>query len=425
MKSEYLIIGGSAGGVGAIEAIREFDKVGPITLISEEPYGPYSRPMISDFLAGIATFDKMQYRPTNFWKNSKVKPLLGRRVIGVDFDNKSVVIEKNKKLYFEKLLIATGGKPIIPMIEGMNGKRVHTFTNLSDARIIKERLDEIKKVVVIGGGLIGVSVAEALTKLNKMVTVVELKDKILNLIVDDVTSHVIEVAMKECGVEILTNNSVKKIVSKHHNEEKIEYVVLNDGRKILCDTVIIAIGVIPRIELLNSSGMDIKKGILVDRYMSTNIPDVYACGDVSEGYDFVSEGNRVLALWPLAYQGGRIAGQNMAGSKIEYRGGTIMSALKYFDVPTISVGLVNPDNSKGEYEVLSSLDGKKGIYKKIVLRNNVICGMTLVGEVEKAGIYFNLIKEKIKLTKFKKNLFSPEFGLSYLPKSYSMKLLRS
>jgi NAD(P)H-nitrite reductase large subunit len=424
LKSKYVIIGGSAGGIGAVEEIRRYDENGAITLVSEEPYEPYSRPMISDYLAGEATFEKMQFRPTHFWENHKAKPLLGRRVTNVNFDDKYLKIQGSKKLFFEKLLFAVGGKPFIPRIEGNKKAGIYTFSNLSDSQLLRNRLNEINKVVVIGGGLIGVSVTEAFAKLNKKVTIIELKDRILNLIVDDTTSRIIEGVIKENGVQIITNNSVKQIKGKKQNKEKIDHVVLADGQKIECDTVVIAIGAIPRTELVNSGDIRFNKGILVDRYLSTNNPDVYACGDVSEAYDYLIGENRVLALWPLAYQGGRIAGSNMTGLKNKYQGGTIMSALKYFNVPTISVGISNPDNRNNEYEILSSIDKDKINYKKIVLKNGAICGLTLIGDIERAGIYFNLIKEKIKLQKFKNNLLSPEFGLSHLPKSYSMKLIR-
>ncbi|KON27745.1 hypothetical protein AC481_03930 [miscellaneous Crenarchaeota group archaeon SMTZ-80] len=424
MKSRYVIIGGSAGGIGAVEEIRRYDKNGTIVLVSEEPYEPYSRPMISDYLAGEATFEKMQFRPTYFWGSYKAKPLLGRRVTNINFDEKYLKIQESKKLFFEKLLLAVGGKPFIPNMEGIKKVGIYTFSNLSDSQLLKDRINEINKVVVIGGGLIGISVTEAFAKLNKKVSIIELKDRILNLIVDDTTSHIIEGVMKKNGVRIITNNSVKQIKGKKENKEKIDHVVLTDGQKIECDTVVIAIGVVPRTELVDSGNIRINKGILVDRYMSTNNPDVYACGDVSEAYDYIIGENRVLALWPLAYQGGRIAGSNMVGLKNKYQGGTIMSALKYFNVPAISVGISNPDNRDNEYEILSSIDKDEINYKKIVLKNGAICGLTLVGDIEKAGIYFNLIKEKIKLQKYKNNLLSPEFGLSHLPKSYSMKLIR-
>jgi NAD(P)H-nitrite reductase large subunit len=424
LKFKYVIVGGSAGGIGAVEGIRRYDKKGAIALVSEEPYEPYSRPMISNYLAGEATFEKMQFRPTYFWENYRAKPLLGRRVANINFDEKYLKIQGSKKLFFEKLLLAVGGKPFIPNVEGIKKTGIYTFSNLSDSQLLKDRIDEINKVVVIGGGLIGVSVTEAFAKLNKKVTIIELKDRILNLIVDDTTSHIIEGVMKKNGIQIITNNSVKQIKGKKQNKVKIDHVVLTDGQKIECDTVVIAIGVVPRTELLNSDDIRINKGILVDRYLSTNNPDVYACGDVSEAYDYIIGENRVLALWPLAYQGGRIAGSNMTGLKNKYQGGTIMSALKYFNVPAISVGIFNPDNRDNEYEIISSIDKDKINYKKIILKNGAICGLTFVGDIEKAGIYFNLIKEKIRLQKFKNNLLSPEFGLSHLPKSYSMKLIR-
>jgi NAD(P)H-nitrite reductase large subunit len=424
MTSKYLIIGGSAGGIGAVEAIRKLDNDGKISLISEEPYQPYSRPMISDFLAGEATFDKMQYRPPDFWVKNKVKTILGRQVTSIDFDNRIVKIKEINGISFEKLLISTGGKPFVPPIDGSEKDGVYTFTNLSDAQLIKERIADVKDVVVIGGGLIGVSITEALVKLNKKVTLVELKDSILNLILDKTAAGFVEESMKKNGVNVLTDVSVEKILGRDSDNDKVGAVVLTDGCKITCDLLIIAIGVVPRMELVEKSKVKTNRGILVDERMATNISEVYACGDVAEAYDFIAKENRVLALWPLAYLGGRTAGYNMAGSKAEYPGGTVMSALKYFNVPIISAGLINPDNQKKTYDVITTLDHDNKVYKKLILKDDKLLGLTLVGDIEKAGIYYNIMKESINLRKYKENLVSEEFGLAHLPRYYVSELLK-
>lgn len=424
MISKYLIIGGSAGGIGAVEAIRRLDNDGKMSLISEEPYQPYSRPMISDFLAGEATFDKMQFRSSDFWVKNNVKPILGRRVTSIDFDNRVVKIKESNEISFEKLLISTGGKPFVPTIDGSEKDGVYTFSNLSDAQLIKERIADVKVVVVIGGGLIGVSITEALVKLNKKVTLVELKDSILNLILDRTAARFVEESMKKSGVNVLTDVSVEKILGRDSDDEKVGAVILIDGCKIACDLVIIAIGVVPRMELVEKSKVKTNRGILVDECMATNVSGVFACGDVVEAYDFIAKENRVLALWPLAYLGGRIAGINMVGSKAEYPGGTVMSALKYFNVPIISVGLINPDNQKKTYDVITTLDHDNKVYKKLILKDDKLLGLTLVGDIEKAGIYYNLMKENINLRKYKENLVSEEFGLAHLPRYYVSELLK-
>jgi NAD(P)H-nitrite reductase large subunit len=174
--TKYVIIGGSAGGIGAIEAIREEDKKGIITVISEEEIPQYSRPMISEYVSREATIDEMKYRDDQFWKNNNVKILRGVSAKEIDFTKKQVTIDNGNKIDYDKLLIATGGKPFVPRMEGGEKKGIFTFTELSSAENIESKVGQSKNVVVIGGGLIGVSVSEALVKRGINVTLVELKD---------------------------------------------------------------------------------------------------------------------------------------------------------------------------------------------------------------------------------------------------------
>jgi len=178
--------------------------------------------------------------------------------------------------------------------------------------------------------------------------------------------------------------------------------------------VVVAIGVIPRIELVKETQLKVNRGIVVDRSMRTNIPDVYACGDVAEAYDFLIDGNRLLPLWPLAHLGGRVAGHNMAGKKTEYEGGTVMSSLKYFNLPIIAVGNVNPDDTT-DYELLVELKPEKTVYKKILLKNGKIVGFIFLGDLERAGIFFRLLKCHVDVSEIKDTLLSEEFGIVTLP----------
>jgi NAD(P)H-nitrite reductase large subunit len=414
--SKYVIIGGSVGGIGAVEAIREVDAVGKLTVISEEPFPQYSRPMISEYVSREATLERMKYRSEQFWKENNVQALTGRTAVKIDLKKKRVELDGGDKVDFEKLLIATGGKPFVPRMEGGKKDGVFTFTDLSSAENIESKLEKSKSAVVIGGGLIGVSATEALTKRGINVTLVELKDKILNLILDQTASEIAEKVLTEAGVTIVTGQTVQKIVGRKNNEDAVGGVIMTDGIEIPCDLVVVAIGVIPRIELVKETEVKVSRGILVDKSMRTNIPDVYACGDVAEAYDFLLNGNRLLPLWPLAHLGGRVAGYNMAGKKAEYDGGTIMSALKYFDLPIISVGITNPEDT-GEYEVLVEEHPEKTVYKKIILKNGAIVGFIFLGDIEKSGIFFRLLKNHVSISEIKDKLLSGDFGLVTMPES--------
>jgi len=408
--SKYVIIGGSVGGIGAVEAIREVDPVGELIVVSEEPFPQYSRPMISEYVSREATLETMKYRGDKFWKKNNVQALKGRTAVNINFIKKQVELDGGDTVEFEKLLIATGGRPFVPRIEGGEKDGVFTFTELSTAERMASRLEKSESAVVIGGGLIGVSATEALVKRGMKVTLVELKNKILNLILDETASEIAEKVLREAGVTIITGQTVQQIIGRKDNENAVGRVIMTDGKEISCDLVVVAIGVIPRTELVKGTDVKLNRGILVDRFMRTNVPDVYACGDVAEAYDFLLNGNRLLPLWPLAHLGGRVAGYNMAGKKAEYFGGTIMSALKYFDLPIISVGMMNPEDS-GDYEVLIEHHPKKTVYKKIVLDKNVIVGFIFLGDIEKAGIFFQLMKNHVKLGEIKDKLLSEDFGL--------------
>jgi NAD(P)H-nitrite reductase large subunit len=377
--------------------------------------------MISDFLAGKATFDKMMYRDDSFWQKNRVDLKAGRKVVHLNLNERLVELDDEEKIGFEKLLIATGGKPIVPKTDGIDKKGVFTFTTISDAERLVATVKKNQKAVVIGGGLIGISVADALVKQGVTVTIIELKDRILNLILDEVASRIIGDFMEDSGVAIITGKTVKTIIGRLDDDTAVGGVVLSNGKEIQCDMVVFAIGVIPRTELVAGTDVKTNRGIIVDRHMHTNIPDVYACGDVAEVFDFVFGENRVLPLWPTAHLGGRVAGYNMAGKKAEFPGGTAMSALKYFGASVISVGLVNPVNGD-EYDVMIQHDSARNIYRKVVFRNEVIMGFTLVNDIERAGILFYLMHSRLDAKNFGSQLVSDDFSLASLPSDIRRKL---
>jgi NAD(P)H-nitrite reductase large subunit len=419
--SKYVIVGASAAGIGAVEAIREVDPVGTVTVISEELCPQYSRPMISDFVSGKASLEKMKCRDDHFWEKNKVQALTGRTAVRLNLADRYVELDGGDRVNFEKLLLATGGKPFMPKIEGADKEGVFTFTTFSDAERLATKIENAKRAVVIGAGLIGVSVAEALAKRGLEVTMVEFKDKILSLLLDSTASEIVENIIRKAGVTIITGQTVQRILGKPEDDRVVGGAVLTNGDQVPCDLVIIAIGVVPRMELVAGTYVKTNRGIIVDRFMRTNVPDVYASGDVAEAYDFIFNENRLLALWPLALLEGSVAGYNMAGKKTDYSGGTSMSALKYFGIPTISVGIANPKED-GTYEILAKHDSEKNLYKKLVLKENVIVGMIFVNDIERAGIIFHLMKNCVNVKKFKQELTSENFGLATLPSRLRKKM---
>jgi len=411
-RIKYLIIGNSAGGIGAAEAIREEDEAGTITIISDEAYPAYSRPLISEYLVNKCAPERMLFRPPDFYQKSNIRTLFGKKVVQVNFNEHTVKMESDRTLSWQKLLLATGSLPIVPKIEGVGLEGVFTFTKLDDAKAIDRFLNQSRRrvrAVVMGGGLIGVSVTEALVKRGVEVTIVEMKQRILNTILDEEASALEENILRRAGVVLITGHTVSKMGSHLHGE--VTGVSLDDSQRIPCEMVVIAIGVQPRIELVSDTQIEVNRGIVVDRNMATSMPDVYACGDVAEAYDFVYGENRLIPIWPSAHIGGRIAGLNMADIPTEYSGGTAMNSIRYFGANMVSAGIVAPpDNS---YEVISRKQDH--VYKKLVVKDGLIVGMVFAGDIEMSGIIYNLMKNRVDVSSFRQVLVADDLGLASLP----------
>jgi NAD(P)H-nitrite reductase large subunit len=420
-ETEYLIIGNSAGGIAAAEAIREVDKEGRLAIVSEEPYFAYSRPLISDYLAGERSLDSMLLRPVDFYERSKIEALLGTRAARIDFGRRLVELEDGRMLAWRKLFLATGGTPIVPKVEGSHRKGVFTFTTLADAEKIREAIGPQHTVVVIGGGLIGVSLAQALVQRGASVVIVELMDRLLAAALDAQASRLVEQALRTRGVEVILGQTAKEIVGRPEDGRRVGGVVLEDGRTIACDGVVFAIGVAPRVELVSGSPVAVNRGIVVDRRMATSYRGVYACGDAAEAYDFIHRTNRLIPVWPNAVAGGRVAGLNMAGRHTRYEGSTGMNALNCFGLSTVAAGMTDPKDDPA-CEVLARSDGN-GTYRKIVLKGNRIVGMVFVGDIERSGIVFGLMKDGVNVRSFKEALLSADFGLGALPEDLRRKRL--
>jgi NAD(P)H-nitrite reductase large subunit len=412
--TDYLIIGNSAGGIGAGEAIRELDTKGTLTIVSDEPYPVYSRPLISDYLANPCPVEKILYRPPDFYEKNNIRALLGVKVAQVNPEDRTVTMEDGKTIAWRKLLLATGGTPILANTEGSQLRDVFTFNRLDDAKAIDEFLSHHRhkvKAVVIGGGLIGTSVSDALIRRGVDVIIVEMKDRVLNTILDEEASAIEAKALEQAGITVITGHTIRDINSNIPGE--VSSVILDDERVIHCEMVIVAIGVRPRLELAAAGGIRTNRGIIVNRHMATSTPDIYACGDVAEAFDFVYGENRLTPIWPNAYEGGWVAGRNMAGQPTEYAGGTAMNAMKYFGVNIVSAGLVVPPDES--YETLSHKNG--GVYRRVVIKDGKLTGLVFAGDIEKSGIVYNLMKDGTDVSDFKKDLVADDFGLASLPAS--------
>ena len=421
---KYLIIGNSAAAIGAVEAIRRNDKGSPVTIISDEPHHVYSRPLISYLLAGYVTKNKMFYRDENFYRDNNVETVFNKKVTGIDKKKKQAILDDKKRINYDRLLIATGGTPFIPPIKGKERKNVYAFTKWSDAaEIIKISTSPIpslqkrgvrRKAVVVGAGMIGLKAIEGLNAIGIDVTVVELAPEVLSRALDKDASRIVQRKMEEAGVEVITNNEVIEITGKGNVANG---VVLRDKKKIKCDLVIIAIGVIPNTGFLKGSGIKINRGIVVDEKMETNVKRVYAGGDVAEALNMLTNEKMPIPIWPLAYRQGEIAGDRMSGGSLVYKGGFPMNSIEFPGAPTISIGIIDP---RGEgYESLIKNDSVNGNYKRIIIKNERLVGAILVGaDVDRAGILTGLIKEQTPVTSFKDKLLDRNFGFVHTSREH-------
>ncbi|MHB9090005.1 MAG: NAD(P)/FAD-dependent oxidoreductase [Chloroflexota bacterium] len=411
---KYVIVGNSAGGIGTVEAIRQIDNEGDIAIVSDEPFHAYSRPMISKYVSGEATVEAMQFRAPAFYERQRIDLLAGTPATALDTAARTLSLADGRVLPWDKLLLATGGTPFVPKMEGLDRDGVFTFTTLSDAQRLAKHVAGARRAVVIGGGLIGISVAEALVKRHLSVTVVELKDRILNVILDEEGSALADAAVRRAGVEVLTNRTVASVVGRPQNGGAVVSVFLDNGREVPCDLLVVAIGVVPRVELARGAGLKVNRGIVVDEKMATSAPDVYACGDAVEAYDFAVDAVRPTPIWPNAFIGGRVAGRNMAGEATVSLGGTACNSLNYFGLSLVSAGMMAAPAGDG-YTELKRSEPENGLYRKIILKNGRLVGMVYVGSVDRSGIALGLMREGADVSEYARNFLADDFGLISLP----------
>lgn len=419
-RSPYLIIGNSAAAMGGVAGIRGRDADGLITIVNREQRGAYYRPLISYLLGGKVDEGKMPYRPSAMGE-SNLRLLQGVEARRIDVGGRIVETADGQSLGFENLLVATGGRPIVPKdLPGREAEGVFTFTTWDDAEKVRDFIEEneVKEAVVVGGGLIGLKCVEALTALRIKTTIAELAERILSTAFDETASQLALNSLKKAGAEVRCSTTASRILTK---EGKVAGVALTDGTEVSCSLVVFTIGVAPEKSIVEGTAIRTDRGILVDSSMRTSVEGIYAAGDVAQAEDLLSGEKRCIAILPLAYRQGFIAGSNMAGGEAKYEGGLVMNAVDVCDLPTISVGMTSP---QGEgYEVLSVLDEKAPVYKKIVLKDDRIVGAIFVGQIDRAGIITGLIKKRISVSGFKSLLLTDAFGLLSLPAEYRKHLV--
>jgi NAD(P)H-nitrite reductase large subunit len=309
----YVIIGGSAAGISAVEAIRSVDRTSPIELFSNEGTPFYSRVLLSYYIAGAISKEELHFRPLEFFTENKVTAHLGQRVQSVLPDSKLIRTEDGKEYPFDKLLIATGSSPKILDIPGKDKKGVIVMRTIEHAQQIIDRLEGIKTACVLGGGLIGLRTGYALSLRGVKVKIIVKSSHVLSQMLDREAGEMIEARMREHGIEVRTGRDAVEILGK----ESVEGVTLDNGERINCQLVVIGKGVQPNVDCVSSTSIKVNEGIIADETMRTRAPDIYVAGDVAETYDISGETMGINAIWPCAFEQGRVAGLNMAGRKVK------------------------------------------------------------------------------------------------------------
>ncbi len=413
-RYDYLIVGNSTAAISAVEAIRHHDPQGTVAVVSPEPYPAYCAPLISYLLAGKITERQMSYRPADFYERLRVTTHLGRAVTAIRPEEHRVVLDDGTALEYGRLLLACGGAPIVPNLPGTDLEGVFTFTRYADVDRVRSWVEkrDVEEALVIGGGMIGVKAAEALNHLGLHVTIVELLDRILAQALDERGSALARRALEKAGIRVLTSRGAKAILGE---EDRVTGVRLDTGALLPAQMVVVAIGVRPNATLAAEAGVQVNRGVLVDEHMRASLPDIYAAGDVAEGYDVLLGETRPVAIWPSAYLQGQVAGANMAGAEVSFTGSVAMNSIQVCGLPTISVGLTDPAQAEEILEY-NSPDGQN--YRRLFLRGNRIIGAIFVGEIDRAGIITGLIREGLDVSAFKQKLIGRDLGLLSLPKEY-------
>lgn len=386
----YIIIGGSAAGISAVEAIRSIDQTSPIELFSSEGTPFYSRVLLSYYIAGVITKEELHFRPLEFFADNKVKAHLGQRVDKVLPESKSIRMEDGREYPFDRLLIASGSSPKIMEVPGKDKKGVVVMRNIDHAQEIVNRVEEMKTACVLGGGLIGLRTGYALSVRGVKVKIIVKSSHVLSQMLDQESAEMIQGTMRQHGIDIRTGRDAVEIVGR----ESVEGIILDDGERINCQLVVIGKGVQPNVDFLSSTPIKINEGIVADETMMTSVPDIYVAGDVAETYDLTTGRTSVNAIWPCAFEQGRVAGLNMAGKKAKYEGSFRMNSLDFYGLPVISMGITRIDGNGFQHFQKKT----ENTYRKLVLRDGRIVGAILVGQVQKAGILATLLKKRVNVS---------------------------
>ncbi|GAB6172850.1 FAD-dependent oxidoreductase [Paradesulfitobacterium aromaticivorans] len=379
MVKKYIIIGGSIAGLAAITALRSSDPSGEITMISEENYLPYSKVLLTHWIAGHVREENLYLISKDFFREQRVTALFGKKAVLLDPDQRIVKLDDDSVLVYDHLLIASGGRPTIPSGIPVGTAGITGLRTLEDARYIMAQARAGAPVVIFGGGLVGVKLACALREAGYAAHMIVSSPTVLSQAADLEAGKLISERMLANGIEISTQTDLERVICGPHG---VAEIILTDGRTIPCQMLVAAKGVKPNLDFLPPQ-VAAEQGLPVDSRMRTEMPNVWAAGDVAATYEITRREYRTVAIWPHAVEQGRVAGRNMAGWVRHSRGSLARNALEILGLPYISMGIVRP-SSQGDWDVESQ--SGKNTYRKLVYRGGKLVGAVLLGRVDEAGV---------------------------------------
>ncbi|HEY8333158.1 MAG TPA: FAD-dependent oxidoreductase [Tardiphaga sp.] len=379
--SEPLVIIGN--GMAAARLVDELARCAlgryAIAVIGDEPRLAYNRVLLSSVLAGEATSQEIELKPAAWWRDRGVTLKYGSRATAIDMAAREVTMANGKVISFSKLVLATGSNALRLPVPGGDLDGVHTFRDSRDVDMLIELAARKKRVVVVGGGLLGLEAAYGLAKAGSSVTLIHLMDRLMERQLDAHAGALLKTLVERKGVTVLLNANTARI----HGETQVESVELADGRRLDADAVIFAAGIRPNISLAREAGIPVNRGIVVNDQMVTGTDGIFALGECAE------HRGTCYGLVEPAYEQAKVLARHLAGHEAAYGGSVLATNLKVSGVSVFSAGdFIGAEGT----EALVLNDIRRGTYKKLVIANGKLTGAVLVGDTQDALWYLELIR---------------------------------
>ena len=409
---QYVIIGNGVAATGCVEGIRSADSEGKITVISGENRPVYCRPLISYYLEGKATPEKMNYRSPDFAEKMNCEFIYGKQAVQLRQDDKTVVLDDGTVLPYDEVCIATGSVPFVPPFAGLDTvEKQFSFMTMDDALALDAAVTKDSRVLIVGAGLIGLKCAEGLHGRVASITVCDLADRVLSSILDTQSAAVMQQHLEENGIHLLLGDTVSQFAKN--------VASMRSGAEVEFDVLVLAVGVKANTALARQAGAEVNRGVLVNEKMETTVPGIFAAGDCTEGMDASLGQRRVLAILPNAYLQGRCAGINMAGGNAVHDRAIPMNSLGLLGLHAMTAGTAFSKTEGGSMVEEKSEAG----WKRFFLKDGYLTGFMLLGDVDRAGIYTALIREKTPLDSIDFAALKKSPTLAAMPKENRRKKL--